>query len=87
MDATNSCRRELKRMKEYILSKTRIPQQTLIRRKNNDWTINAACCLEYGVCDVIAESAEDILQGQVFIDVILSAQTVAAGVIMPLPPG
>lgn len=61
MDATDSYRKELKRMKEYILSKTRIPQQTLIRRKNNDWTINADYCLENGVCDMIAESVEDIL--------------------------
>lgn len=61
MDATDSYRRELKRMKEYILRKTRIPQQTLIRRKNNDWTIDAACCLKYGVCDQIAESLEEVL--------------------------
>ena len=61
MDATDSYRKELKRMKDYILTKTRIPQQTLIRRKNNDWTIDAAYCLENGVCDVIAASVEEIL--------------------------
>ena len=61
MDATDSYRKELKRMKDYILSRTHIPQQTLNRRKNNDWTIDAAYCLENGVCDLIAESVEDIL--------------------------
>ena len=61
MDATDSYRKELKRMKEYILSKTRIPQQTLISRKNNDWTLDAAYCLKNGVCDVIAESVDEIL--------------------------
>ena len=48
-------------MKEYILSKTRIPSQTLNKRKNNDWTIDAAYCMENGVCDVIAESVDDIV--------------------------
>ena len=61
MDATDSYRKELKRMKEYILSKTRIPSQTLNKRKNNDWTIDAAYCMENGVCDVIAESVDDIV--------------------------
>ena len=61
MDATDSYRKELKRMKEYILSRTRIPQQTLLRRRNNDWTLDAAGCLENGVCDAIAQSVDEIL--------------------------
>lgn len=61
MDATESYRKDLKKMKDYILSKTRIPAQTLNRRKNNDWTLDSAYCLENGVCDVLVSSIEEIL--------------------------
>lgn len=61
MDATESYRKDLKRMKEYILSKTNIPQAALNRRKNNDWTLDSAYCLENGVCDVVASDIDEIL--------------------------
>ncbi len=61
MDATDSYRKELKRMKDFILEHTKIPQATLNRRKNNDWTIDAKYCLENGVCEKIVESLDDIL--------------------------
>ena len=61
MDATDSYRKELKRMKDFILAETKIPTATLNRRKNNDWTIDAAYCLANGVCDEIVQSLDDIL--------------------------
>lgn len=61
MDASDSYRKELKRMKDFILAETRIPAATLNRRKNNDWTIDAAYCLANGVCDEVVQSLDDIL--------------------------
>ena len=61
VDATESYKKELKRMKEFILEQTRIPATTLNRRKNNDWTIDAHYCLANGVCDQVIESLDDIL--------------------------
>ena len=61
MDATDSYRKELKRMKDFILENTKIPPATLNRRKNNDWTIDAKYCLENSVCDEVVTSLDDIL--------------------------
>lgn len=61
MDATDSYRKELKRMKDFILEHTRIPASTLNRRKNNDWTIDSTYCLANGVCDEVVQSLDDIL--------------------------
>lgn len=61
MDATDSYRKELKRMKDFILQETKIPAATLNRRKNNDWTIDATYCLANGVCDEVVQSLDDIL--------------------------
>ena len=61
MDATDSYREELKRMKQFILDRTNIPKQTLNKKRNNDWTLDAATCLSMGACDVIVESLDDII--------------------------
>lgn len=61
MDATDSYRKELKRMKDFILAETNIPASTLNRRKNNDWTIDASYCVANGVCDEVINSLDDIL--------------------------
>ncbi len=61
MDATDSYRKELKKMKEFILSHTRIPSAMLMRRKNNDWIIDSTFCLENGVCDEVVQSLEDVI--------------------------
>lgn len=61
VDATESYKKELKRMKDFILAQTSIPASTLHRRKNNDWTIDATYCLANHVCDEVVESLDDIL--------------------------
>ncbi len=61
VDATESYKKELKRMKEFILSQTGIPAATLNRRKNNDWTIDSVYCLANHVCDEVVQSLDDIL--------------------------
>lgn len=61
MDAADSYQKELRKMKDYILSRTNIPKTTLHRKKNNDWTCDAAYCLEHGVCHAIVEKLSDII--------------------------
>ncbi len=59
MDATENYRKELKRMKDFILAHTRIPSNTLMHRKNNDWMIDAQYCLKNGVCDGLVQSLDE----------------------------
>ena len=61
MDATDSYRDELRRMKAFILEHTNIPKATLNKKRNNDWTLDAATCLSMGACDDIIHSIEDIV--------------------------
>ena len=61
MDATDSYKKELKAMKDFILEKTAIPKSQLMKKRSNDWELDAKFCLENKVCDVIAESLDDIL--------------------------
>lgn len=61
LDASDSYRKELKRMKEFILSKTNIPPATLNKKKNNDWSLDSTYCLEHGVCDEVVTSIDQIL--------------------------
>lgn len=61
LDASDSYRKELKHMKDFILSHTDIPSSTLSRRKNNDWELDANACIEYSVCDKIITSLDEVL--------------------------
>lgn len=61
LDASDSYRKELKKVKEFILTNTKIPPATLNKRRNNDWTIDAEYCLEHGVCDQVVTSIDEIL--------------------------
>jgi len=61
LDASESYKKVLKKMKDYILTKTEIPKATLNRKKANDWELNAEDCMKYKVCDGIIGSIDDIL--------------------------
>lgn len=61
LDASESYKKQLKAMKQYILSKTQIPPATLNRKRNNDWEIDAETCVKYGACDYIVENLGDII--------------------------
>lgn len=61
MDQTASYKKELKEMQEFILSRTAIPASSLSKKKNNDWELDAAYCLEHKVCDQIIQNLEEIL--------------------------
>ena len=61
MDASESYKKELKRMKNYILKRTSIQPAQLNRKRNNDWELDAQFCIENGVCDKIVESIEEVI--------------------------
>lgn len=61
MDASESYKKELKRMKSYILEHTNIPPAQLNRKRNNDWELDAQYCLSNGVCDKVVESLEEVI--------------------------
>ena len=61
MDATESYKKELKAMKEYILSKTKINRSTLMKKRANDWELSAEYCLENGACEAIIQSLDEVI--------------------------
>lgn len=60
MDATESYKKELKAMKEYILSKTKIERNSLMKKRANDWELSAEYCLANGACEAIVESFDEV---------------------------
>lgn len=62
LDASESYKKELKRMKDYILSCTEIPKATLNRKRANDWELTAEDCMRYKVCDAIVDSVDTIFE-------------------------
>ena len=61
LDASDSYRKAIKRMKQYIVSRTKIPPSTLNKKRNNDWELDAETCEKYGVCDFIVHSMEEVI--------------------------
>lgn len=61
LDQTESYKLSIKRMKEYILSRTQIPPKLLNKKRSNDWELTAQECLEMGVCDAIIESLDEVI--------------------------
>lgn len=61
LDASEGYRKELKLMKEYILAHTSIPKAQLMKKRNNDWELDANYCLQNGVCDQIVGTIGDLI--------------------------
>ena len=61
LDASESYKKVLKRMKDYIVAQTSIPKGTLNRKHANDWELDADECLKYKVCDEVIASIEAII--------------------------
>ena len=61
MDATRNYNKELAKMKEFILSRTSIPPRVLNKKAKDDWYIDAATALEYGLCHKVVESLDEIM--------------------------
>lgn len=59
LDATDSYKKVLKQMKDFIIEKTNITMKELNKKKSNDWELDSQYCLEHGVCEVVIESIED----------------------------
>lgn len=60
MDQSESYKKQLKQMKEFILGNSQIPRAQLMKKRNNDWELNAQFCLENGACDEIITSLDEI---------------------------
>jgi len=60
-DASDTYKRQIKQMKDYILARTEIPPQQLNKKRNNDWTIDAAQCLEYKICDQVVATLDEVI--------------------------
>lgn len=61
MDASESYKKLMKEMRDYILARTGISASALSKQKCHDWELDAAYCLEHGVCDAVVEKISDIL--------------------------
>lgn len=61
IDFSENYKKELKRMKSFILARTTIPAAQLNKKRSNDWEIDAQFCLENNVCDKIITSIEEVI--------------------------
>ena len=61
MDQSESYKKQLKQMKDYILERTEIPRAQLMKKRSNDWELDAEFCLENKACDVIVNSLDEII--------------------------
>lgn len=61
MDASESYKRLMKQMRDYILERTQIPAAALTRQKCHDWELDAEYCLSHGVCEAVVDSLDQVL--------------------------
>ena len=61
MDATDSYKKDLKAMKDFILAHTSIPKTQLMKKRTSDWELDSAYCLENKGCDKIISSWDEVL--------------------------
>lgn len=61
VDATESYKKMLKKMKDFIASHTKIPKSLIVKKRNNDWELDAQYCLDNGACDAIVETLDEII--------------------------
>ena len=61
MDQSESYKKQLKQMKMFVLANTEIPRAQLMKKRNNDWELDAAYCMEHKVCEQIVSTMDDII--------------------------
>ena len=61
LDASDSYKKDLKAMKDFILERTSIPKTQLAKKRSNDWELDSAYCLENNVCTAVINSLKEIL--------------------------
>lgn len=60
LDASESYKKALKRMKDYILERTEVPKSTLNKKRSNDWELSAEECEKYKVCTAVTTDMKDL---------------------------
>jgi len=60
-EAQKNYKKQLGQMKEYILSRTEIPERIFNKNKSKDWYLTVEELTEYKVADKIIENFDDIL--------------------------
>lgn len=61
LDASDSYRKDIRQMREFILDRTGIPAATLSRQKNHDWELDSETCMKLGACDQIIHTLEEVI--------------------------
>lgn len=61
LDAAESYKKDLKKMKDYIKDRTQIPANLLNKKRNNDWELSSEECLKYGVCDQVIAKLDEVI--------------------------
>lgn len=59
-EAQKSYKKQIGKMKDYILSHTKIDEKLFNKNKTKDWYVTGDEIVEYGIADKIIESFEDI---------------------------
>lgn len=60
-EAQKNYKKQIGEMKDYILSRTEIPEKVFNRNKSKDWYLTSDELVEYKVVDKLIESFDDIL--------------------------
>lgn len=61
VDASDRYKKNLQKMKDFILANTEIPKAHLNKKRSNDWFLDSDYCLEHKVCDKIIESISEVI--------------------------
>ncbi len=60
MDASENYKKDLRKMKEFIEAKTNIPRNIIMKKRNNDWYLDADYCKKNSACDHIVNKLSEI---------------------------
>lgn len=61
LDASESYKKQLKKMKEFIADHTKISKSLIMKKRNNDWELDAEYCMKNGACDHIISTLQEVL--------------------------
>ena len=60
IDSMKEYEKSLKKMFGKIIANTRISEETLENKFKDEWNISSEECLDYGICDIIVNSLDDL---------------------------
>ena len=61
LDMSEDYKKELQRMKDFILLRTNIPKTQLNKKRSNDWSLNTEQCIEYGIATNVVQKLSEVL--------------------------